>query len=505
MGANMMQNEYLIDKQNNKAIFYILGTKRKRGGSFIIDADDFDIVGKSLWRIILNDFKKTETFVSSHDDTLIQTIASKYAYANDLKAPLILGRLKSKVNDFRKANLIIKSRLEDTPAKSLVYSQPKLENPSGYAHVSSWYENQGTIHCAQITAYAKCLINLRIKKTFKDTKHSYAKERAIYAAYLFEKEFYGDNFPEEEYARKEEAFKVLDKAERAEVEDAIVEQLEKLRLARKKIDNYYQPQTLAAKLASGEVIVRPDWKIGDVEKSDDVVVEPEPEPEPKPQPQPQLEPELAAVDYTIKCSKHLLNAVHKKHDTDEFVHVNHAVLKSGSRWISVGSLPKRNNIFNVTFTEGNYTDARAMATYSAYLFEKLVYGDNLPKAEYNRKLEVIKTLSTKEIEFVNERVAGKLEKVYTVLKEMASEKSNACEPPQEVDAEKSADEFLEQIKQTPLKDDALETAAVDDELFAERFKRIEIPERNKLAIQQAIAEMKQKPSLFQRIKNWFAN
>lgn len=77
----------------------------------------------------------------------------------------------------------------------------------------------------------------------------------------------------------------------------------------------------------------------------------------------------------------------------------------------------------------------------------------------------------------------------------------ACEPPQEVDAEKSADEFLEQIKQTPLKDDALETAAVDDELFAERFKRIEIPERNKLAIQQAISEIKQKPSVFQRIKN----
>lgn len=98
-------------------------------------------------------------------------------------------------------------------------------------------------------------------------------------------------------------------------------------------------------------------------------------------------------------------------------------------------------------------------------------------------------------------VAPKLEKVYTILKEMVSEKSNACEPPQEVDAEKSAGEFLEQIKQTPLRDDALETAAVDDELFAERFKRIEIPERNKLAIQQAIAEMKQEPSLFQRIKN----
>ena len=87
--------------------------------------------------------------------------------------------------------------------------------------------------------------------------------------------FYGEDFSEEEYARKEEAFKVLDKAERAEVEDAIVEQLEKLRLARKKIDNYYQSQTLAAKLASGEVIVRPDWKAGNVEESEDVVVEPE--------------------------------------------------------------------------------------------------------------------------------------------------------------------------------------------------------------------------------------
>lgn len=112
------------------------------------------------------------------------------------------------------------------------------------------------------------MINLRVKKTFKDTKYLYAEKRTIYAAYLFEKMFYGEDFSEEEYARKEEAFKVLDKAERAEVEDAIVEQLEKLRLARKKIDNYYQSQTLAAKLASGEVVVRPDWKVGCVNNSD---------------------------------------------------------------------------------------------------------------------------------------------------------------------------------------------------------------------------------------------
>lgn len=247
--------------------------------------------------------------------------------------------------------------------------------------------------------------------------------------------------------------------------------------------------------------MRPDWKVGDVEKSDDVVVEPEPEPEPEPKP----EPEHKTDDCTIKCSKQLLNLIHLNDSKDRYAHVFCSRTGEFPSWGVNMTLTNQQNVGTVKFSELRYADAKAMAVYAAYLFEKLVYGDNLPKAEYNRKLEVIKTLSTKEIEFVNERVAGKLEKVYTVLKEMASEKSNACEPPREVDAEKSADEFLEQIKQTPLKDDALETAAVDDELFAERFKRIEIPERNKLAIRQAISEIGQKPSLFQRIKNWFAN
>ena len=430
---------------------------------------------------------------------MIQAIASKYTYAHNSNVPLIIGRLKSKVNDFRKDNLIIKSRLEDKPVKSLTYSRAKLESLSGYLHVSSWREDEGTVYCAQITAHTECLINLRVKKTFKDTKYLYAEKRTIYAAYLFEKMFYGEDFSEEEYARKEEAFKVLDKVERAEVEDAIVEQLEKLRLARKKIDNYYQSQTLAAKLASGEVIVRPDWKVGDVEKSDDAAVKPEPEPEPKP------EPEHKTDDCTIKCSKQLLNLIHLNDSKDRYAHVFFSRTGEYPSWGVNMTLTNQQNVGTVKFSELRYADAKAMAVYAAYLFEKLVYGDNLPKAEYNRKLEVIKTLSAKDIEFVNAKVAGELEKVYTILKEMASKKANVCEMSQDFNVEKSAGEFLEQIKQAPLKEDALETAAVDDELFAERFKRIEIPERNKLAIQQAISEMKQKPSLFQRIKNWFTN
>lgn len=497
MNANTKRNNYRVDTQNNTAIFEVKDKHGRVVLEFIIDADDVDVVAKHTW-LQKNTNPNTSQLLGSYGETLLKTIGSKYTYSDGNNGkPIVLARLNKLGADYRKTNIVC-ARVGN--ARSLGTKKPTsahTNNAVGLVHVKYTENGRGCSYGAYIQIKLKNLIILGVSKTFHVSAHVYAKERAIYAAYLFEKEFFGDNFPEEEYARKEEAFKVLDKAERAEVEDAIVEQLEKLRLARKKIDNYYKSQTLAAKLASGEVIVRPDWKVGCVNSSDNADSEIESEPEPEPEP--------AAVDYTIKCSKHLLNNAHQKHDTDGFVHVSHAVLKSGSKWISVGSLPKRNNIFNVTFTEGNYTDAKAMAIYSAYLFEKLVYGDNFPKTEYNRKLEVIKTLSTKEIEFVNERVAGKLEKVYTILKEMASKKASACELSQEVDAEKSADEFLEQIKKAPLKEDALETADVDDELFAERFKRIEIPERNKLAIRQAISEIRQKPSIFQRIKNWFTN
>ena len=483
------RNVYDIDIQNNTATFDVRSKCDRASEKITIDLDDFDAVNKYLWRLQFNNVKKTRTFINSHNDTLIQAIASKYTYAHNSNMPLIIGRLKSKVNDFRKDNLIIKSRLEDKPVKSLTYSRAKLESLSGYLHVSSWREGEGTVYCAQITAHTECLINLRVKKTFKDTKYLYAEKRTIYAAYLFEKMFYGEDFSEEEYARKEEAFKVLDKAERAEVEDAIVEQLEKLRLARKKIDNYYQSQTLAAKLASGEVIVRPDWKIGNVEKSDDAVVEPEPEPE--------SEPEHITDDYTIKCSKQLLNLIHLNDSKDRYSHVFCSRTGEYPSWGVNMTLTNQQNVGTVKFSELRYADAKAMAVYAAYLFEKLVYGNNFPKAEYNRKLEVIKTLSAKDIEFANSKVAGKLEKVYTVLKELASEKSaKSDEPLSTYKIEKSTDELLKQIKQTSLKEDALETAATVDEPTEKYPDIFGNPE-----VQKAIAEMKQKPSLFQRIKN----
>lgn len=499
MNVNVERNRYRINKLDGTAIFELRNKSGNAISEFIVDVEDLDVFTSYTWSrsisISVSVNAASEGIYGSHGESVTRILGTKYTYA-DKKCELIVARLNNEELNYCKTNLVCIDKNSRATFGQLGYTKPRRNK--GFKFLHAYYSAaQGGVYFAHIKMERKGVLVKNVRKCFSDSKYTHAKERAIYAAYLFEKQFYGDNFPEDEYTCKEEAFKVLDKTERAEVEDAIVEQLEKLRLARKKIDNYYQSQTLAAKLASGEVIVRPDWKVGDVEKSDDVVVEPDPEPEPKPQ----LEPELAAVDYTIKCSKHLLNSAHQKRNTDEFVHVNHAVLKSGSRWVSVGSLPKRNNIFNVTFTEGNYTDARAMAIYSAYLFEKLVYGDNFPKAEYNRKLEVIKTLSAKDIEFVNSKVAGKLEKVYTVLKELTSEKSaKSDEPLSTYKIEKSTDELLKQIKQTPLKEDALETAATVDEPTEKYPDIFGDPE-----VQKAIAEMKQKPSLFQRIKNWFAN
>lgn len=52
-----------------------------------------------------------------------------------------------------------------------------------------------------------------------------------------------------------------------------------------------------------------------------------------------------------------------------------------------------------SFSVSKYSHAKERTIYAAYLFEKLAYGDSFPKTEYNRKLDVIKTLSTEDIEF----------------------------------------------------------------------------------------------------------
>ena len=142
------------------------------------------------------------------------------------------------------------------------------------------------------------------------------------------------------------------------------------------------------------------------------------------------------------------------------------------------ALPNQRNAGAVKFSDIRYANAKAMAVYAAYLFEKLVYGDNFPKTEYNRKLEVIKTLSAKEIEFVNNKVAGKLEKVYTILKELASDKPVGGEEPlARGNIEEYTDKSLEKIKQTSSTEDvtgSTEAASNSSEELVDPFSRPEV-------------------------------
>lgn len=392
--------------------------------------------------------------------------------------------------------MVTEPRCTDKVAHAMCGNTPrnlKSKDVSGdFLHV---YEITGKRNSwvAIITTNVAGVTNKRVAREFSASAYCDAKERAIYAAYLFEKEFYGDNFPEEEYTNKRDAFKTLGKVERSEIERALTEKLDTLRLARKKIDSYYQSRTLAAKLAGGEIIVRPDWETDDTEESDDIPVNSEPEPE--------LTSEYDTKDYTIKCSKKLLTDIYKKQGSNQFIHVYRRINGSRLMWSVLASLPKYRTAFTIDLSDRKYTNAKALAVYAAYLFEKLAYGDNFPNTEYNRKLDVIKTLSTEDIEFVNEMVAPKLEKVYTILKELASDKpAESNEPLIDYEIGRSKDAVFEQIKQTPLKEDALETAATVDEPTEKYPDIFGNPE-----IQKAIAEMKQKPSLFQRIKNWFVN
>lgn len=476
-----MNNPYHIDEENAIVIFEIQDKQGNKNAEFIIDLEDFDIVYPHKWYINRRssgiDDCGIDTYIDGQHTNIVKVIAHEYVDSDRVKS-MTYARLNAKVLDFRKTNILESNDKGDIYLKRECATK-RTNRQHSFAHFTSVIANESTRYLATIMLDKRFASKGSVSKTFSEPKVLHAKERAIYAAYLFEKEYYGDDFSIDEYRKKEKSFSVLTTGERAEVEDAIVDQLGELKVAKKNIFNYRKSLTLAAKITRGEIEQR-------VQKFD------------------HKQAQLRSVNH-ISPSKQTLFSIANRQSDSWYPFVANSGANRNKSYRANGNLPSNNGCFSVQFSISKYCHAKEMAIYAAYLFEKLVYGDNFPKSEYERSLDAIKMLSINEINLVNNKVEEKLEKVYTVLKEMVSEESNTCEPPQEVDAEKSADEFLEQIKQTPLKDDALETAAVDDELFTERFKRIEIPERNKLAIQQAISEMNQKSSLFQRIKNWFTN
>lgn len=77
-------------------------------------------------------------------------------------------------------------------------------------------------------------------------------------------------------------------------------------------------------------------------------------------------------------------------------------------------MPKR-TAFRIAFSINAYDNAKEMAIYAAYLMEKVAYGDNFPKSEYDRKLEQISKLTVEEINMVNYIATDKLEAIYNAV------------------------------------------------------------------------------------------
>lgn len=468
MNKNIKRNKYYVDEQTNTVTFKTRSACGTAVSKFVADVDELDVLASTTWNKTTGANGKCVLIYGSNGESILQTIGSKYVYATNGRK-VFLARINQETLNYCKTNLICNNKQSNMMFGKLSRTKPSQNKSTKFLH-TEYVPAYGGVYVASISMKLKGVLTQKVTRSFYISKYSHAKERTIYAAYLFEKQFYGNNFPEEEYARKEEAFKVLDKIERTEVEGAIVEQLEKLRLARKKIDNYYQSQTLAAKLSSGEIIVRPDWNTDAMEESGDMPVNSESEPE--------LESECDTKDYTTKCSKRLLTATYKKQGGNQFIHVYRRINGSRSMWSVLASLPKYRTAFTIDLSDRKYANAKAMAIYAAYLFEKLAYGDSFPKTEYNRKLDVIKTLSTEDIEFVNEMVAPKLEKVYTILKELASDKpAESNEPLIDYEIGRSKDMVFEKIEQTAPKVETVDRNEIIGESvdkFVSPFSRPEV-------------------------------
>ena len=270
---NIKRNNYRIDKENKIAIFDVYDRAGHKNGEFIIDLEDFDIVYPHKWYKNSHSNKRVNytinSFIDGKNVNIMRAIARKYTNSNDSELHTLI-RANSNEFDFRKTNILVPNSRGDAYLKRFSTGTKRINSlarkmDADYAHICVHLNCDSMQYIANIGLDSRFSQTKIVTKTFSESKVCNARERAIYAAYLFEKEYCGDDFPAEEYYAKELAFASLTDGERAEVEDAIVDQLGELKVTRKKVLGYLNTQTLAAKLESGEVIVRPDWKIDNTE------------------------------------------------------------------------------------------------------------------------------------------------------------------------------------------------------------------------------------------------
>ena len=191
MPKGVNHNDYHINKQNNTATFQLRDKHLNNVAGFIIDADDLDIFMNTTWT---RDVSDTNTYVyGSKGESILKTIVDKYTYANN-KMELNLVRLNKNELSYRKTNLVCVDKNTRATLGQLTFIKPRRNKGVKFLH-TYYSKAQGGVYVAAITMELKGVLVKNVTRSFSDSKYSNAKERAIYAAYLFEKEFFWRQFP----------------------------------------------------------------------------------------------------------------------------------------------------------------------------------------------------------------------------------------------------------------------------------------------------------------------
>lgn len=382
------RNAYAINREDNSAEFDLYDMAGNVVGTFVVDLEDVGYIANLKWC-------KSQYGVENHKvKNLARFIAAQYI--EDLKPTQSVIRIDERKLDYRKCNLrigVTGSASKDS-ASRLTTDAKKCEANGDYLHVYLVKKQNGTEYYRAIIASNNLTVGkFCVSKSYNVSSNSRAREYAIYTAYLFEKEYYGGRVSDHEYARKEKAYSVLTQIERDKIASDVEPQLSELTRLRALVDKHLESTSLLTIVNKSDLNGSGEGEHSENDHADD--------------------------RYYLPCSGKTLRAVKEAAERGTYTHLveTYKTAKSSPRYAANLVLPfnSQRKVFNVSFSIGTHTHAKEMAIYAAYLMEKVAYGDNFPKSEYDRKLEQIGKLAPEEARCVNESTTDTLEAIYKLV------------------------------------------------------------------------------------------
>lgn len=383
------RNAYAINREDNSAEFDLYDIAGNVVDSFIVDLEDVGYIANYKWC-------KSQYGVENHKvKNLARFIAARYI--KDLKPTQSVIRIDERKLDYRKCNLrigVTGSASKDS-ASRLATDAKKCEANGDYLHVYLVKKQNGTEYYRAIIASNNLTVGkFCVSKSYNVSNNSRAKEYAIYTAYLFEKEYYGGRVSDHEYARKEKAFSALFQNEQNEISRDVKPQLAELSRLRELVNEHFESTSLATMIKENDACANKSEHCDNEDSRDG-----------------------EEQSSYLPCSSKTFRAAKEAARRGKYMHLieSYKTRKSSPHYVASLNLTFVPKVFRVAFSIDAYDHAKEMAIYAAYLMEKVAYGDNFPKSEYDRKLEQISKLTAEEVLAVNDASAGKLETIYELV------------------------------------------------------------------------------------------